>query len=112
MIRPKNDTEDLLVSITKNCEKLVKQTHRKAEENLELKLAKPRGIIHFNPPLSIEGYWTIGLVDLQVYKSFFNITDKNKKFELYRFTDEKFGGVSYEKVRDEIVRKRFGNFRY
>ena len=31
MIQPKNQTEDLLLSITKNCEMLIKQTHRKAE---------------------------------------------------------------------------------
>ena len=34
MIRPKNETEDLLLSLTKNCESLFNQTHRKAEETL------------------------------------------------------------------------------
>ena len=34
MIRPKNKTEDLLLSIPKNCETLIEQTHRKAEETL------------------------------------------------------------------------------
>ena len=38
MIRPKNETENLLLSITKNCETLIKQTHRKAEETLEFKI--------------------------------------------------------------------------
>ena len=42
MIRPENETEDLLLSITKNCETLIKQTHRKAEETLEFKLTIPR----------------------------------------------------------------------
>ena len=46
----------------------------------------------------------LGLTDLEVYKSTFNITEKNNKFELYSFLDEKIGGVSYEKVRDEIER--------
>ena len=27
MIRPKNETEDLLLSLTKNCESLIEQTH-------------------------------------------------------------------------------------
>ena len=36
-IRPKNETEDLLLSITKICETLIEQTHRKAEETLEFK---------------------------------------------------------------------------
>ena len=31
MIRPKNQTEGLLRSITKNCENLIKQTHTKPE---------------------------------------------------------------------------------
>ena len=34
MIRPKNKTEKSLLSITKNCETLIEQTHRKAEETL------------------------------------------------------------------------------
>ena len=48
MIRPKNETEDFLLSITKNCEKLIEQTHREAEETLEFKMIKPRGKFHFN----------------------------------------------------------------
>ena len=31
MIRPKNETENLLLSITKNCEKLIEQTYTKAQ---------------------------------------------------------------------------------
>ena len=42
MIQPKNKTEDLLLSISKNCETLIKQTHRKAQEILEFKLIKAR----------------------------------------------------------------------
>ena len=41
-ILPKNETEDLILSINKKCEKLIEQTHRKAEETLEVKLTKPR----------------------------------------------------------------------
>ena len=46
----------------------------------------------------------IGLVDLEVYNSIFNITEENNKFELYKFPDEKSFGISYTKVRDEIER--------
>ena len=35
MIRPKNETEELLLSKTKICETLIEQTHRQAEETLE-----------------------------------------------------------------------------
>ena len=102
MFRPKNETEDLLLSITKNCEMLIEQTHRKAEETLEFKMIKPRETFHFKPPIQIKGDWMIGLTDLEVYNSIFNTTEENNKFDLYKFPDEKAGGVTYEKVRDEI----------
>ena len=38
MIQPKNETEDFLLSITKNCETLIDQTHREPEETLEFKM--------------------------------------------------------------------------
>ena len=44
----------------------------------------------------------IGLTDLEVYKSIFNIREENNKFDIYKFPDEKAGGISYTKVRDEI----------
>ena len=102
MIRPKNETEDLLLSITKNCETLIEQTHRKPEETLEFKMNESREIFHFSQPIQVKGDWMIGLVDLEVYNSIFNITEENNKFKLYKFPDEKAGGVTYEKVRDEI----------
>ena len=102
MIRPENETEDLLLSITKICETLIQQTHRKPEETLEFKMIKPKQTFHFKPPIQVKGYWMIGLVDLEVYNSIFNITEENNKFELYKFPDEKAGGVTYIKVRDEI----------
>ena len=102
MIRPKIETENLLLSITKNCETLIEQTHRKPEETLEFKMNKSRETFHFKPPIQIKGDWMIGLTDLEVYNSIFNITEENNKFELYKFPDEKAGGVTYEKVRDEI----------
>ena len=50
MIKPKNQTEDFLLSMTKNCETLIEQTHRKAEETLEFKTIKSRETFHFQPP--------------------------------------------------------------
>ena len=104
MIRPKNQTEDLLLPLTKNCETLIEQTHRKAEETLEFKLIKPRKSFHFKPPIQVIGDWMIGLTDLEVYNSIFNITEEKNKLQLYKFPDEKAGGVTYEKVRDETGR--------
>ena len=104
MIQPKDETEDLLLSITKNCETLIKNTHRKPEETLEFKMNKPRETFHFSSPIQIKGDWMIGLTSLEVYNSIFNITEENNKFDVYKFPDEKIGGISYEKVKDEIER--------
>ena len=81
MIKPENETEDLLLSVTKNSETLIDQTHRKAEETLEFKLTKSRETFHFNPPIPIEGSWMLGLTSLEVYNSLFNIKEENNKFE-------------------------------
>ena len=42
MIRPKNDTEDLLISITKNFETLIENTKTKPQETLEFRMVKPK----------------------------------------------------------------------
>ena len=99
MIQPKNETENLLLSITKNCEKLVEQTHRKPEETLEFKMLKPRETFHFNPLIQVKGDWMIGLIDLEIYNSIFNITKENNKFELYTDTFDEF---SFTELEDEV----------
>ena len=99
MIQPKNETENLLLSITKNCETLIDQTHRKPEETLEFKMLKPRETFHFKPPIQTEGDWMLGLIDLEVYNSIFNITKENNKFELYTDTFDEF---SFPELKDEL----------
>ena len=106
MLRPKNETEDFLFSLSKNCETLIQQTHPKPQETLEFKLNKSKESFHFSPPIQIKGDWMIGLTDLDVYNSVFNINTTNNKFKHYKFPDEKAGGVSYEKVGDEIEKDR------
>ena len=83
MIRPKNKTENLLLSIIKNCETPFEQTHRKAEETLQFELDKSREKIHFNPPVEVKEDWMIGLATSEVYNSIFNLTEENNKVELY-----------------------------
>ena len=103
MIRPKNQTEDLILPITKNCETLIKQTHRKAEETLEFKMIKPREIFHFKPPIQIQGDWMTGLTNLEVYNSIFNITEENNKFEIHRDMTAKFGFLELKDELEEIL---------
>ena len=99
LIRPKNQKEDLLVSITKNCEMLIEQTQWKAEETLEFKLNKSKEIFPFNPPITIKGSWMVGLTNLEVYNSIFNINATNNKFELYTDT---FDEISPEELKVEL----------
>ena len=103
MITPKNETEDLLLSITKNCEMLNKQTHRKPEETLEFKMIKPRETFHFDPPIQNNGKWLFGLTDLEVHNSIFNTTEKNNKIEIYEDTSTKFGFLELKDELEEIL---------
>ena len=52
LIRPRNESKDLLLSITKICVKLFKQTHTKPPETLEFKLTKPKEMFSFEPLVS------------------------------------------------------------
>ena len=101
MAQPENETEDLLLSITKNCEMLIEKIQRKAEETLELKMIKPRETFYFNPPIQIEGDWMIGLTRLNVYNSIKNITEKSKKFEQY--TDSFDNDISFTELKDKVA---------
>ena len=65
-IRPKNKTEDLILSITKICQTLVDQTCKRPEETLEFKMVKSKETIHFNPPILVKEDWMLGLIDLEV----------------------------------------------
>ena len=94
LIRPKNETEDLLLSITKKCETLIEQNYRKPEETLEFKMIKPRQIFHFSPPIQIKRDWMIGLAD---------ITEENNKFELNRDSSNKFGFLELKDELEEIL---------
>ena len=103
MITPKNEIEALLLSITKNYETLIEQTHRKTEETLEFKLNRSKKTFQFNPPIQVNGNWEIGLINLEIYNSIFNITEENNKFEIYRDTSRKFGFKELKEELEEIL---------
>ena len=103
MIRPKNEREDLKLSISKNCETLFEQTHTKREDTLQFKMIKPTETFHFRLPIQIQGSWMIGLTSLEVYDSVFNIKERNIKFEIYRDTSTNFGFLELKDELDEIL---------
>ena len=66
---------------------------------MEFELPKSRKMFHFKPPVSTEGSWMLGLTRLEVYKSIFNKTEENNKFELFTDTFDEF---SFTNVKDEL----------
>ena len=65
MMQPKIAIENFLLSKTKNCETLIKQTHTKPQEKLEFKLTKPKETFSFKPSIyfGLHSNWMVGLLD-------------------------------------------------
>ena len=71
-------------------------------------MTKPREIFQFTPPMEIKDDWMLGLVDLEVYNSIFNITEEKNKFEIYRDMSDKFGFLELKDELEETL--NFSNF--
>ena len=69
MVRPKNKTETMVLSITKNCQSFIKRTHTNPQEMLEFKLTKTRETFSFKLTILIKGAWMVGLTGSEVYIS-------------------------------------------
>ena len=90
--------QELLLSITKICEALTKQSNRKAEETLEFKLSQPKKkTFRLKPPIPVERSWMIGLTSLEILNSIFNKIEEKNKFELH--TDN-FDEFSFAELKD------------
>ena len=102
MIQLKKRTKDFLFSITKNCEALIKQTHKKPQEILELRNTKT---FSFEPSnnLGLDSNWMIGLTSLEVYKSIFDKTEQNDKIELYTDIYNEFTFMGLKDELEEIL---------
>ena len=99
MIWRRNGLKHLLLSVTKTCETLIKQTHRKPQETFEFKPTQPRKIFSSKPSISTEGTWIIEVTSLEVYSSNFYITEENHKSELYTDT---FHELSFTETKDDL----------
>ena len=102
LLTPKNETEDLLFSSTENYETLFKQTHRKTQETMELRLSQSEETSSFKSSnnLGLGSEWMIGLTVLTFYGSNFVTTEENKKF--VHFT-EIFDESSFTGLKDEVA---------
>ena len=54
MSGPRNETEDLLLPITKNCRTLIRQSRKNPQETLEFKFTQPRETFSLSPSISIQ----------------------------------------------------------
>ena len=99
MIRLKYDTEDVLLSITKNRVAPIKQTHTKPQETHEFKITRPKQTFSFRPSsnLGVVCKKIIGLISLDIYKFVLKITEENNKFKLSIFLDSRQRGITYQK---------------
>ena len=71
MITPKNESEDLIFSISKYCKTLIIQTHMKPQETFKFRLSKPRETFSFKPSdiFVLDSKLMIILTSLVVYNS-------------------------------------------
>ena len=64
-------------------------------------MIKPKETFHLNPPVEVKEDWMIGLVDLEIYNSNFNLAEENKKLELY--TDPIDSDFSFNELKDKVA---------
>ena len=104
MHQPRNETEDLLLSLTKNSQTLIHQTYRKPQETLELKLIQPRKTFSLKPSinLGLDYNWTVGLPSLEVYNFIFS-TQKKNRFEIFTDNIDKFSCAELKEELEEIL---------
>ena len=105
MFGPKNETQDLLLSVTKKCETLLKKIYTKSQETLEFNLTQSRETFPFKPCLilGLDFKWMIGLACLELYNFIFNIAKENNKFEFYTNTSVEFSLTQLKDEPEEIL---------
>ena len=102
-IPSKNETENFLLTITKNFETNTKQTHTRPQQTLEFRVIQPKETFLFNPPNQIEGSWLTGLLNLEVHISIFNRTEENTKIEIYTDIFDEFSFIELKDELEEIL---------
>ena len=72
-------------------------------------MKKPREAFHFNPPVEVEEDWMIGLTNLEIYISAFNITEKIIYFFFRNFLMKRV--VVFHMKKSEMRLKETWTFR-
>ena len=74
--------ESLLLNIAKSNQEIVENTHSKPQEPLEFKMTKQKESFSFDVPLLLNEKWMMGVTNLEVYNTVYDITEKNNKLEI------------------------------
>ena len=70
------------MSIAKSNQEIVENTNSKPQETLEFKMTKQKESFSFDVLLHSNEKWMMGVKNLEVYKTVYNITEKNNKLEI------------------------------
>ena len=71
-------------NLEKNTDTLIEQRKTGPHETLEFKLRKSMDCFSLNPPSELgEEKYTIAVTNIEVYYSYFNITEHNNAFTIY-----------------------------
>ena len=83
---------------------LKKLTQNPKKKTLEFKLTQPKQTFSFKPSIWIGGCWNIGSTSLELYDSFFKITEE-KNFKVFKLFDLMNERNIYECVRIDVAKK-------
>ena len=78
-----NDQKELLLlHILKSNLEIVENTHSKRQETLEFKMYTPTKDFQFDEPLILSGNYMMGVTNLEVYNTVYNIDQHNNSFTI------------------------------
>ena len=80
--------ESLLLNIAKSNLDIVENTLSKPQESLEFEMNKQKESFSFDIPLDLPEQWMMGVTNLEVYNTVYNITEKNNKLEILLRKDQ------------------------
>ena len=68
--------------------KFFENTHSKPQETFEFKMNKQKESFSFDIPLDLPAQWMMGVTNLEVYNTVYNITEKNNKLKILLRKDQ------------------------
>ena len=101
----KNETENLILFITKNCNTLTEQTHTNPRKILQVRLVQPqKKQFLFSPSMNLgpESNWPIGFTSLEKDNSIFKVTEEIAKFKFFITFPIGRVGHSTKKINNEV----------